>query len=252
MGEFWARNYTGTPFALFGPSHLIALFVVLAINVSLFFWHNPSEAARRRFRYGLAAVLIVDEAVLHLWYITNGMWSVQTMLPFHLCAVLVYVSAIMLITRSRPVYEVVYFLGIAGAIQAILTPDLGVYNFPHWRYWSVFISHGSIVTSAIYMTVVEGYRPTWRSAFRAWGLLHLYAIPVFILNLLIGSDYLYINRPPDTPSLIDLLVEKMGPWPWYLIGLEVIAVLMLVVVYLPFAIKDGLDRRQLAPQPAVD
>ena len=61
-------------------------------------------------------------------------------------------------------------MGMDSIAGNFLTPDLGVYNFPHWRYWSVFISHGSIVTSAIYMTVVEGYRPTWRSAFRAWRL----------------------------------------------------------------------------------
>ncbi|GAB4467378.1 MAG: TIGR02206 family membrane protein [Anaerolineae bacterium] len=238
MSNFWSRDFTGAPFELFGPSHLAALAVILLINAALFFWQNPSETARRRFRYGLAALLIVDEAILHLWYITNGLWSVQTMLPFHLCAVLVYASSIMLITKSRTIYEVCYFLGIAGAVQAVLTPDLGVYNFPSWRYFSVFISHGSIITAAIYMTVIEGFRPTWRSALRTWVILHLYAIPVFLINLVIGSNYLFINRPPDTPSLIDVLVAVIGPWPWYLIGLEAIAIVLFVVVYLPFAIKD--------------
>jgi hypothetical integral membrane protein (TIGR02206 family) len=243
VGEFWSSEFTGVPFQLFGPSHLVALVVVLGINIALFFWKNPSEAARRRFRVGLAALLIVDEAILHVWYLSNGLWTAQNMLPFHLCAVLVYVSAIMLVTRSQTLYEVCYFLGIAGATQAVLTPDLGVYNFPHWRFFSVFISHGSIVTAAMYMTVVEGRRPTWRSAVRAWGLLHLYAIPVFALNFLIGSNYLFINRPPDTPSLIDVLVNVLGPWPWYLIGLEALVIVLIVVVYLPFAIKDWLGRR---------
>ncbi len=234
MGEFWSKDYTGTPFQLFGPTHLAALGLVLLINVALFFWRKPSEAAKRRFRYTLAAVLLLDELILHIWYITNGLWSVKTMLPFHLCAVLVYASSFMLITKNRVVYEFCYFLGIAGALQALLTPDNGIYNFPHWRYLSVFISHGSIVTAAIYMTVVEGFRPYWRSALRTWVILHLYAIPILVLNLLIGSNYLFINRPPDTPSLIDL----MGPWPWYLFGLEALAILFMVLVYLPFVIKD--------------
>jgi uncharacterized membrane protein YwaF len=43
-----------------------------------------------------------------------------------------------------------------SALQAILTPDLGIYDFPHFRYFQVFISHGLIVTAALYMTLVEG------------------------------------------------------------------------------------------------
>jgi hypothetical integral membrane protein (TIGR02206 family) len=234
MDFFWSKDFPGVPFRLFGPTHLAALGVVLLVNIALFFWRSPSEAVRRRLRYGLAAVLLVDEMILHIWYISNGVWSAQKMLPFHLCAVLVYASALMLVTKNRPIYEVCYLLGIAGATQALLTPDNGVYNFPHWRFLSVFISHGSIVTAAVYMTVVEGYRPYWRSVVRTWVIIHVYAVLIFALNLLIGSNYLFINRKPDTPSLIDML----GPWPLYLLGLEVLLILFMVLVYLPFAIKD--------------
>ena len=119
MGEFWAWEYTGTPFTLFGPSHIAAIAVVLLANISLFFWKNPSEQAKKRFRYILAAVLIIDEAILHIWRLSHGDWTIYNMLPFHLCAVLVYASAIMLVTKSKTIYDVVYFLGIAGALQAV-------------------------------------------------------------------------------------------------------------------------------------
>lgn len=234
MDQFWVGEWTGKPFALFGASHLAALGVVAAVIAAVWTWQNPTEAAKKRFRYGLAAVLLVDEALIHLWWITAGKWDIQHMLPFHLCALLVYLSSFMLITKNYRVYEFCYFFGIAGATQALLTPDNAPYDFPHWRYFSVFISHGSMVIAAIYMTRVEGLRPTWGSALRAWFILHVYAIPVFILNALIGSDYLFINRPPDTPSLIDM----MGPWPYYLIGVEALAILFIVLLYLPFAVRD--------------
>ncbi len=247
MDTFFGKEFNGTPFVLFGPTHLAALAVVLLVNVALFFWKNPSEAARRRFRYGLAALLIADEALLHVWHAIHGSWSPQTMLPFHLCAVMVYASSVMLVTKNRSIYEVCYFFGIAGAAQALLTPDQGVYNFPHWRFIQVFLSHGCIVTAAMYMTVVEGYRPTWRSFGRAWLLLHGYAVLILGLNFAIGSNYLFINRPPDTPSLIDVLVQVLGPWPWYLIGLEVLAVLFMALVYVPFAARDWWDGRRAVP-----
>jgi uncharacterized membrane protein YwaF len=39
---------------------------------------------------------------------------------------------------------------------------------------------------------------------------------VGLVNWAIGSNYMFIARKPDTPSLIDVL----GPWPLYIIWLE--------------------------------
>jgi hypothetical integral membrane protein (TIGR02206 family) len=60
---------------------------------------------------------------------------------------------------------------------------------------------------------------------------------VFGLNFALGSNYLFIMRPPDTPSLIDML----GPWPWYILSIEAIAIILCLLLYLPYALRD---RRQ--------
>jgi hypothetical integral membrane protein (TIGR02206 family) len=246
MDWFWGKDCPSGPFELFGPSHLVSLGVVVLINVVIcFFWRNPSEVARRRFRYGLTAVLLINEALFHLWALTTGQWSIQVHLPFHLCSVLVYATSFMLITRNYRVYEFCYFLGIGAATQALLTPDAGAYSFPHFRFLEVIISHGVMVTAALYMTVIEGFRPTWKSLFRTIVALNVYMVPVFILNMLIGSNYLFINHKPDTASLIDVL----GPWPWYILSLEAVGLVIFTLLYLPFVIKDGLSRRA-AQQPA--
>ena len=160
MDEFFALDYHGAPFELFGSAHLIALGVVLAINLLVIANRlRFTPQTRKRFRISLAAVLLVNEAAWHAWNLLTGQWTVQSMLPLHLCSVLVFASAYMLLTRSFKVYEFSYFLGIAGAVQALLTPDAGIYGYPHFRFFQIIISHGAIVTAAIYMTFVEGYRP---------------------------------------------------------------------------------------------
>jgi hypothetical integral membrane protein (TIGR02206 family) len=246
MGPFWSIE-GAPPFRLFGPTHLIALAIIVLINIALLLWRSPSEAAKKRFRTTLAAVVLIDEALLHLWYITNGIWSIQTMLPLHLCAVLVYASATMLITRNQTVYEFVYFLGLAGATQALLTPDTP-YEFPNWRFLSMFISHGSMVTAALYMTLVEHMRPTWRSVVRVIVGLNLYMIPVGLVNWLIGSNYLFIAHKPETASLLDVLPA----WPWYIVVLELIGLGMVLLLYLPFAISDWRAAHQSTGQTTAD
>jgi hypothetical integral membrane protein (TIGR02206 family) len=149
----------------------------------------------------------------------------------------------MLVTGSYTIYEFAYFLGIGAASQALLTPDAGIYGFPHFRFFQVIVSHGAIVTAAVYMTVVEGYRPYPQSLLRVavWGNVYMAAIGV--VNWALGSNYLFIAHKPETASLMDVL----GPWPWYILSLELIALGMCLLLYLPFAFRD----RQTKTAPAI-
>jgi len=156
------------------------------------------------------------------------------MLPLHMCSAMVWICAFMLVTENYTLYEYIYFLGIGAASQALLTPDAGRYGFPHFRFFQAILSHGSIVTAAVYMTVVEGFRPYWMSLVRLAIAGNVYLAFVALVNALLGSDYMFIARKPDTPSLIDLL----GPWPWYIVSLELIALVVCLLLYLPFAIRD--------------
>ena len=220
MGQFFAKEYTGEPFQLFSTGHLIAIAVIILVNLS-FIWLRKSkdQKLKDRVRYTITALLIISEGSWHIWNIAIGEWTIQTHLPLHLCAVLVWTSLIMLLTKNYQIFEFAYFLGIAGASQAVLTPEAGIYGFPHYRVLQTLTAHGSIFTAAIFMTVVEGYRPYWSSFKRVFIWTNIYMVIVTGINVLIGSNYLYTLHKPNTASLMDFL----GPWPWYLISLELVA-----------------------------
>jgi hypothetical integral membrane protein (TIGR02206 family) len=236
MDEFFAgKDYTGAPFHLFNTPHLIALGVIALLNLLLILFRSRfTDSRRRSLRYGLAFILIVNEALYHLWRWRTGQWTIQLMLPLHLCAVMVYLSAIMLLTKSYTLYQFLYFMGIGAATQALLTPDAGIYGFPHFRFFEIMISHGGIVMAAIYMTFIERYRPSWKSILRVAIWLNMYMVLVEVVNFALGSNYMFIARKPDVPTLIDFL----GPWPWYIIPLEAIGFAVCLLLYLPFAIRD--------------
>ena len=240
MDTYFTSDYTGEPFQFFGTAHIITLLIGLALFAGVFYLPKiTTPTSRKWMRYTLGTILILNELAYHTWHIVYGRWTIQTMLPFHLCAVMVWSSAYMLFTRNGKIAEFIYFLGLAGATQALLTPDVGIYGFPHFRYFQTYIAHTGIVLAGLYMIVVEGFHPTWASAKRVFIWTNIYAAFVFVLNLLIGSNYLFIAHKPETPSLIDML----GPWPWYLIPLELIAIAMILLLYLPYALKDRKDQR---------
>jgi hypothetical integral membrane protein (TIGR02206 family) len=235
MEQFFAKDWGGAPFVMFGLPHLAALSIIVLLNIWLNRFKGAPEKTRRIIRWTMASVLWANEIGWHVWNYFTGQWTIQTMLPLHLCSVLVWVGALALVTKNYLIYEFMYFMGIAGAIQALLTPDVGIYGFPHYRFFQTYISHGLIITSAVYMTVVEGYRPTWKSFGRVVLWMNIYMAVVFVVNTAIGSNYLFIAHKPPTASLLDLL----PPWPWYIIYIEVIGLVMCLLLYLPFIIKDA-------------
>ncbi|HEY9074989.1 MAG TPA: TIGR02206 family membrane protein [Anaerolineaceae bacterium] len=239
MGQYFAKDYTGGAFVLFGPAHLAFLALVLAGILALRLLRRKSERFKRNFRIAYTVIMVLNELSWHAWKAWIGEWTVQEMLPLHLCSIFVILNSIMLLTRNYRIYEIAYFLGTAGAMQALLTPDAGIYGLPHFRAFQTLIAHGMIMSAPIYMTTVEGYRPYWRSIPRVFLYANLYMIAVTGLNLLIGSNYMYTLHKPATASLMDML----GPWPFYLLPLEIIGLVICVILYLPYVIQDWRANR---------
>lgn len=116
----------------------------------------------------------------------------------------------------------------------MLTPDLGQYAFPHFCYFQVFLSHGLIIISALYLTLVEDFRPTRQSVKRVAIYGNIYLLFVFLLNLIIDSNYLFVAHKPKTASLLDVL----PPWPYYILIIELLAAFFVLLFYSPFAILN--------------
>jgi hypothetical integral membrane protein (TIGR02206 family) len=163
------------------------------------------------------------------------------MLPLYLCSVFVWVGAYMLLTKNYTIYEFIYLLGIPAALQAFLTPDAGRFGFPHYRFFQVMLSHGLIITSALYMTFVCRFRPTWKSVVKVLVVSNIYAVIVFFFNFLIGSNYLFLAHKLDTASLLDVL----PPWPQYLIFVEILGIVFILLLYLPYAVRDAFKRKHV-------
>lgn len=236
LTDLFSRDYAGGDFVLFGASHLIGLGLVAAACIAI-------VALRRRFtprgqritRWTLLAVIYLCEGSWQVWMLATGQWTIQGMLPLWLCSVTSWTMPLLLAWRSQRYFEWAYFMGLIGAFLALLTPDLMNYGFPHFRFIEFFTLHGTLIVAVIYMTIVEGFRPTWSGLGRVFVWFNLLWGFDAIVNSLIGSNYLYTHGKLPTPSPLDLL----GPHPWYLLAMEVIGIGVCLLLYLPFMRRKG-------------
>ena len=242
MSQYFLYDYTGNPFVLFGTWHLVSIAFFVLLNFALLGFRKSSEKTRRTVRIVMAVILWLNEAAWHVWNLYWGHWNIQTMLPLHVCSIMIWLSGFMLIFKNYRIYEFAYFIGIGGALQAFLTPDAGIYGFPHFRIFQTQIAHGLLITATIFLTTVEGMRPTWKSMLRVIIGTNIVMVIVFGINALIGSNYMFLNSKPATASLLDVLPD----WPVYLIYLEGIGLAVFLLLYLPFIIKDWKAKKKPA------
>ncbi len=227
-------------FVAYSTSHWVVLLIFVFLTAALFIWRKGLRegGGSRWVRYGLAGVLGLSELSLNLWYVWQNMYDVKDSLPLELCSLSLYMCFFMLLTRSYWLFQIVYFTGIGGAMQAMLTPAVG-YAFPHYRFLEFFAAHIAIILSVLYMVWVEKYRPTWKSIPITMGFLNVMLVIDLGVNKWTGGNYMFLAGKPDTPSLLDVL----GPYPWYLLSLEGTAIVLFVLMYLPFAISDRRRKR---------
>lgn len=229
MEELFAATWSGDPFRLFSWQHLTMLAVVFGMAVGSVVWgRRLGEAARRRVRIGAAVVMGVNIIGWQVWNVAVGLWTVELMLPLHLCSAMGVVTVFAVLTRSVTLVNLSWLLGVGGALQALLTPEVAPFGFPHYRVWQSAIAHGLLVVVPTWLVFVEQIRPTFMWVLRCLGILHVYALVVFVINWAVGSNYLYINGKPEFATVLDLL----PPWPTYLLVLEVLVVCIMLLAWL--------------------
>lgn len=227
MYEYFQHDPKVENFRLFSADHIWTLVLILFLTFLLFIFKKKVKLMRQPVRIALAVILFLSMFVHQVWLIAEGAWTPQSSLPLHLSDFTVILAIIMLIAKSSRLFQFLYYAGIASSIQAVLTPNLGQYSFPHFQYIVFFLSHGGVIIACLFMILAYYFLPTWRSLWASVLIVNVYAGCIYLLNKRIGSNYLYIMKKPENASLLDFL----GAWPRYLLWMEVFMIASFLILY---------------------
>lgn len=219
-------------FAFFGPSHLAALAITVVVAAAAAVGARRSPERARWLSIAVGALIlgaglgfVAVEAAL------GASW--RSIAPLHLCDIAVFVGALALFTQKQLPFELLYYWGMTGTLLAMLTPELAE-DFPHHRFIFYFAQHGSLVIGAVFLVVGLNMRPERWSALRAWLCLNVVALGVGLVDYLFAVNFLYLRHKPDVATPLDWF----GPWPWYLLACEGLALALFYVLSLPLSRRD--------------
>ncbi len=227
-------------FQPYGAPHLTVIFltVVLPFVLAALVWRTRSQLVEKTILTVLSGVLILNYIVYLVFIRSSGFVDWQHMLPMQMCDWGMVVVIVAMWTGSQRWFEVAYFWGIGGTLQAVLTPNLS-FGFPNWRFISFFTSHSAIIVSVVFLMLTRRYRPYPMSIARAWLWSEFYFIVTLAVDKFTGVNYGFLLHKPEAFSILSFLSDS---WPLYLLQLHGVALLFFLGLYVPFAIYDLVKR----------
>ena len=226
-------------FHLFGPAHLLILASVPASALVLARVSIESPSSARAVRYSLGTLLALNELIWYAYDFHSGALRFPDGLPLQLCDVTLWATVLALFTLSPLVFEIAYFAGLAGSGMALLTPDLWA---PLMSYTTIyfFVAHGLIVACPLVLLWSKQARLCPRSVWRVFAALNAYAAVIGIFNAIFKTNYMYLCNKPASASILNFL----GPWPLYLLGGEVAALILFWLLWLPARHSQVISKRE--------
>ena len=161
-------------------------------------------------------------------------------LSLHMCGLSLFISCYALYTKNQAAFELSFFWGLAGALQAVLTPDPTRFHFGYIStFWS-FLSHGIIIINVFWLIFVDNMRCRKNSLLNTILVTNGAIFIIGIINNAIGNgaNYWFICEKPsgDSPFLI-------GEWPYYLFTFQLAGILFMSLIYLPMWFTVNRNKR---------
>ncbi len=206
----------------------VAFFIALAGCIFVF---AAKQTEDQKWQIGkvISWILVAVFSCYMMIKMALGTFSSSEDLPFHLCNTCVYLLPVFMHTRRKELFFVLFCWIISGTLQGILTPNIAE-GFPHYNFLRYWIIHCGLVTAILYAVFILKMRMTFNGVLTAFFAIQIYAVFAFSVNFLLSANYGFLSAKPAHASLFDVL----GEYPYYLISLEGVAIVLFTVCWLPF------------------
>ena len=236
MEFFWDTIETipsGVGFSYFDSLHLGWLGVLVVTAIACCIWYkNLNTQGRNRLKKCMALSMIIMEflKIMILAFTGRFYWCY---LPLHLCGINIFVVLTHAWKQTKALDNFLYFICIPGALAALLFPGWTSLPLQNIYHIHSYIVHILLILYPLIQTVNGNLDLDVKSVPKCLGALVLIAIPIYGLNLLLDTNFMFLMwADPENPLAV---FEQM--WGSHLLGFPVIIAAVVVVMYLPIVAR---------------
>ena len=222
----------GVGFSLFDTLHLLWIGIAaVCLLANVCSYRRLGAHGRELWRKIVAWLLVGDELFKMGILIYSGQYGVGY-LPFHLCSINIFLIAIHAYKPSKVLDNFLYTVCIPGAIAALLFPTWTSLPITSGMHLHSFTVHILLMLYPAVLTLSGDIQPDVKQLPRSLGLLVVMAIPIYGLNLLLDTNFMFLMSADSGNPLY--FFETL--WGSHLLGFPVIIAGVLLVMYGPLAL----------------
>ncbi len=229
--NFFSFDYNpDLKFDMFTSMHLVMFIAFIGVMILFFLFKDKIHNSKNEkyFRYGLAAILLINEIILIIIEVGAG----EVYLPFHLCSISYLLTIALLITNNEKIFVFVFFTGIIGGIVSFAIPEFGNGGYDRFRFYEFIIAHSAIIYVPIYYLTTYKYRINKNRFIRIVIITNILAFSMLGINFILRAtnidpeaNYMFTMGPPPEVEGV------FGVFPWHIPVFEAVLLVTFFVTY---------------------
>lgn len=226
--DYGANESPMTGFGRFSPAHLLLLSGLVLLLLGAFLFCRKKPGPGRSLARASAWLLLLTELGRAAVLLALGLYD-RGRLPLHLCTLSVYLYFIHMLRPSPVLGQFIYAFSLPGAAFALVFPDWADYPLFHFVTFSSFLLHFLLLLYPVTALALGEIRPDLRRLPGSIAAMAALALPVWALNKLLGTNYMFLSwPPPGTPLELFAPLGSSG----YLIGFIPLATAVWLLLYM--------------------
>jgi hypothetical integral membrane protein (TIGR02206 family) len=232
---------------IFSLEHFEWLLVTFGIMFLILLFYKRSTLENKKKWLKLSAAMLLFLYFFRLvWSLSIGKFSPDSMLPFHLCALMVGVQFVGVFYDNKLLREFAYCAGLPGALMAFLTPDINGLPLFSLQYQVFIYDHAFLILIPLMWILGGFYIPDKRYSRRVFGIMLCLALVDGVINKTLHSNYMFVSKAPlNTPFVY---IQDNYGYRGYLAFLILSARIAIELMYLPWRIKSANRIKESCPE----
>ena len=215
-----------------GPIHLL-LIAVTVISILLIYKYRDKLKKYPIIRKIIPIILFSNMVIYIAGAIIAGIYDIKVHLPIHYCYITGFLFQYMLLKEKKNWYNMLYYAIFFCTITVVIFQDPAI-TPDRYEFILLVISHHFLLISSFYTLYVLEY-PVNVKGYKPFAIYTVIVYTtVFILNRILGTDYIFNSTLP--PWIYEILpfVKALPPLVWLIL----LSIPLLALAYLPIRHKN--------------